>query len=164
MGHFRESPRREHCGALSFLLAALAASLPCGGHAQGSHAGHAMTSAPVARVPSATLTSEVVTDAGAFRLELRTSPQPVELNEPFELTVVVHAASPDAHGPLSVTADAAMPAHRHGMNTRPQREQLDAASFLFRGMLFHMAGGWEVALEVAQGRVRDRAVVRVVIE
>ena len=64
----------------------------------------------------------------------------------------------------SVTVEAQMPAHRHGMNTRPHREQLDADRFLFRGLLFHMAGEWEVVVEAAQGRVRDRATARLVIE
>jgi hypothetical protein len=161
MGHVRESTRREHGGALSLCIAALAASLPCAANAQHEHAAHAHSEA---RVPTAMLTRQLVTDAGAFTLDLTTSPQPIRLNETFELTVVVHPVSPEARGPVSVTVEANMPAHRHGMNTRPQREQLDAETFLFRGLLLHMAGEWDVALEVAQGRVRDRATGRLAIE
>jgi hypothetical protein len=162
MGHVRKSAcRREHRGALSLCIGLLAASLPCAGRAQPAHAGHAP---PAARVPTATLTSELVTDGGAFALELTTSPQPIKLNELFELTVVVRPVASDSRGSLSVTADARMPAHSHGMNTRLDREDLGDGRFLFRGLLFHMAGEWEVVLEVAQGRVRDRATARLVIE
>ena len=162
MGHVRKSARREHCSALSVCIGLLAAALPCAGRAQPAHAGHAPPAAP--RVPTAVLASQVVSDSGAFAIELMTSPDPIRLNEHFVLIVIVRPLSPDSRGPLSVTTEAQMPAHRHGMNTRPHREQLDGDRFLFRGLLFHMAGEWEVVVEVAQGRVRDRATARLVIE
>jgi hypothetical protein len=161
MGHLRNRARREHCSALSVCIGLLAAALPWDGRGQPQHAGHAV---PAARVPKATLAGPVVSDSGAFALVLSTTPSPIRLNEHFELTVVVRPVSPDSRAPLSVTVEAQMPAHRHGMNTRPHRQQLDGDRFLFRGLLFHMAGEWEVVVEVAQGRVRDRATARLVIE
>jgi hypothetical protein len=133
-------------------VALLAASLPSAGRAQ------------AARVPAAMVPNSIVTESGAFAMTLKTSPSPIRLNEPFELTVLVRALAPDARGPLSVTVDAQMPAHRHGMSTRPQREQLAGDRFLFHGLLLHMAGDWEVVIDAAQGRARDRGIVQLIIE
>ena len=161
MGHVRQSARRQHCGALTVCVALLAASLPCVGRSQTAHAGHAE---PAARVPTASLPKSIVSEGGAFAIAFETSPNPIRLNEPFELTVLVRALASDGRSPLFVTVDATMPAHRHGMNTRPSREQLGEDRVLFRGLLLHMAGDWEVVIDVAQGRVRDRGVGRLVIE
>ena len=161
MGHVRQSPYREHGGALSFCIALLAVSLPSGGRAQAAHAHHME---PAARVPTARLPNSIVSEGSEFAMTLATSPSPIRLNEPFELTVMVRSLASDGRGPVSVTIDAQMPAHRHGMNTRPDREQLGEGKFLFRGLLFHMAGEWEVVIDAAQGRVRGRGTARLVIE
>lgn len=162
MGYVRQFAHCEHHGALSAAVALLGLAL-CGAlDAQAPHAGHA--AAATARVPTATVPSEITSDGGTFALGLATAPAPIRLNEPFALRVVVRAALPAVPGPLSVDVDATMPAHRHGMNTRPHRERLDGASFAFYGLLFHMSGEWEIVLEVAQGGVRERAVARLVIE
>jgi hypothetical protein len=47
--------------------------------------------------------------------------------------------------------DATMPAHRHGMNYRPVIKPLGAGRFRVDGMMFHMAGQWELAFEVKSG-------------
>lgn len=161
MGNVRQSSGREHRGALSLCVALLGMLLPSAGRAQTEHADHAE---PAARVPTVSLPSSIVSVGGGFALTLATSPNPIRLNEPFELTVLVRALSADARGTPSVTVDAQMPAHRHGMNTQPHREQLGEDRFLFRGLLFHMAGDWEVVIDAAQGRLRDRGIVRLVLE
>lgn len=48
-------------------------------------------------------------------------------------------------------ADATMPAHRHGMNYRPLVKPLGDGRFRVEGMMFHMAGRWELAFEVESG-------------
>ena len=48
-------------------------------------------------------------------------------------------------------ADATMPAHRHGMNYRPVIKPLGAGRFRVEGMMFRMAGQWELAFEVKSG-------------
>ena len=49
-------------------------------------------------------------------------------------------------------ADATMPAHRHGMNYRPVIKPLGVGRYRVEGMMFHMAGQWELAFEVKSGR------------
>lgn len=48
-------------------------------------------------------------------------------------------------------ADATMPVHRHGMNYRPVIKPLGAGRFRVEGMMFHMAGQWELAFELKAG-------------
>ncbi len=49
-------------------------------------------------------------------------------------------------------ADATMPEHRHGMNYRPAITPLGDGRFRVEGMMFHMAGRWELAFEVRNGK------------
>jgi hypothetical protein len=50
------------------------------------------------------------------------------------------------------SADATMPEHRHGMNYRPLVTPLGAGRFRVEGMMFHMAGRWELVFEVRSGK------------
>lgn len=49
-------------------------------------------------------------------------------------------------------ADATMPAHKHGMNYRPTIKPLGHGRFRVDGLMFHMAGQWELAFEVQAGK------------
>ena len=94
MGHLRKRARREHCGALSVcgalerLRRVARGTVPGTVRAQTPYS--ATRSRPACRRPS--LPISVVSESGAFAISLRTSPSPIRLNEPFELTVVARAS------------------------------------------------------------------------
>ena len=44
--------------------------------------------------------------------------------------------------------DATMPEHRHGMNYRPSLQPLGSGLWRVEGLLWHMAGRWELRLDV----------------
>jgi hypothetical protein len=44
--------------------------------------------------------------------------------------------------------DASMPAHRHGMNYRPSVVNLGEGRYRAEGLMFHMAGDWELRFDV----------------
>ncbi len=114
---------------------------------------------------SGTLSGRLATDGGTFTVVVTTSPRPVLLNEPFELNVGVKTVRRvDDPNPLWLGVEATMPAHAHGMNTRAIVEPLADGRFVVRGMLFHMAGEWEIVLRVAKGRLHEQTRVRVLIE
>jgi hypothetical protein len=118
-----------------------------------------------AHVLTAVLSGHVVTEGGSFDVQLRTSPDPIKLNEYFELIVAVSVERvPDDANPVWVSAEARMPEHQHGMSTRPRRENAGDGRFVFKGMLFHMAGEWEIVLDVAKGRTREKASTRLRLE
>jgi len=52
--------------------------------------------------------------------------------------------------------DATMPEHRHGMNYRPVIAPLGGGRFRVEGMMFHMAGHWQLAFEVLSGKEMTR--------
>jgi hypothetical protein len=52
--------------------------------------------------------------------------------------------------------DATMPEHRHGMNYRPAITALGSGRFRVEGMMFHMAGHWQLAFEVQAGKEARR--------
>lgn len=51
-----------------------------------------------------------------------------------------------------VKADASMPEHKHGMNYRPVIAPQGGGRFRVAGMMFHMAGRWQLAFEVQNGK------------
>lgn len=56
-----------------------------------------------------------------------------------------------ASNALLKKVDATMPEHRHGMNYRPSITPLGGGRFRVAGMMFHMAGHWELSFEVQAG-------------
>ena len=52
--------------------------------------------------------------------------------------------------------DATMPEHRHGMNYRPVITPLGSGRFRIEGMMFHMAGHWQLVFEVQAGKELTR--------
>lgn len=59
--------------------------------------------------------------------------------------------------PDLVAVDAAMPHHGHGMNVRPTIERVRPGAYRANGMLFHMAGRWELFFDVTRGGLTERA-------
>jgi hypothetical protein len=56
--------------------------------------------------------------------------------------------------------DAMMPEHQHGMNYRPRLVDLGAGRWRAEGLMFHMAGRWELRFDVVeagggQARLRE---------
>jgi len=52
--------------------------------------------------------------------------------------------------------DAWMPAHRHGMNSRPSVEALGGGRWRAEGFLFHMPGRWQFTVEIDTAAGRER--------
>jgi hypothetical protein len=93
---------------------------------------------------------------GAQRIEspghvvlYRASPEP-RVGEHFALDFAVCPA------PEGVRVDATMPEHRHGMNYRPTITALGGGRYRAEGLMFHMAGRWELVFEVRAGGGTER--------
>lgn len=67
----------------------------------------------------------------------------IAVGEPFEIEVRACPGTADL-----VAVDATMPAHRHGMNYRPSIATLGPGRWRVHGLLWHMRGSWELALEL----------------
>ena len=107
----------------------------------------------------------LTTSGGSFRLLVVPGPNDIPKNKLFAFTVQV--LSGDGSKPLTdieLAVDAAMPAHHHGMNTRPKVVANPDRTFAVRGMMLHMAGDWEIYFDVTRGGVTERAQMNVNLE
>jgi hypothetical protein len=82
-------------------------------------------------------------DSGPVQLAWRAEPDPIAVSRPFALLVTLCPA--DAR---LLRVDATMPEHRHGMNYRPSLQPLGGGLWRVEGLLWHMAGRWELRLDV----------------
>lgn len=77
---------------------------------------------------------------------------PIERNEHFSVDVGVTRTDAgkkaETGEDLEVRIDADMPAHRHGMNTRPEIVKTGDLQYRADGMLFHMSGDWVITVNV----------------
>lgn len=63
-----------------------------------------------------------------------------------------------------IEASGGMPAHDHGLPTRPRvTQELGGGDYLLEGLRFHMAGDWEVTLVIAAAGNRDTVVIDVTL-
>jgi hypothetical protein len=120
-------------GALALALAAGHAHAACPGEAQGFR----RLSSPEAEVA------------------LRWEPAEIKVAQFFAVEVVAcRAAGPE---PVSrIAIDASMPAHGHGMNYRPSVSSPQPGRYRFSGLMLHMAGRWQVTIDLFQGGRRTR--------
>ena len=65
---------------------------------------------------------------------------------------------------LSVLVDADMPAHKHGMNTKPETISKSSTSYRVDGMALHMAGDWVITVDVTRDGNTERATFPVSVE
>jgi hypothetical protein len=76
-------------------------------------------------------------------------PDPVAVGKPFVVDLRVCTETGNAIERLTVNAT--MPAHRHGMNYKPEIVTIGDGRYEGRGFLFHMPGLWEIELTVYSG-------------
>ncbi|MBI5721752.1 MAG: hypothetical protein HZC37_29105 [Burkholderiales bacterium] len=86
---------------------------------------------------------------GTLQVSWRAEPEALAVGRPFALTLQL---CPPAARLLRV--DATMPEHHHGMNYRPSVRPLGDGRWRAEGLLWHMAGRWELAIEVESGGER----------
>ncbi|MCP5267068.1 MAG: amidohydrolase family protein [Burkholderiaceae bacterium] len=115
----------------------------------------------VASAPEAGVTARLAPVDGAFR-----SGEPLALSIRLCPGDPAKAAAPQAT-PAQVRVvglDATMPAHRHGMNTRPRLTSRADGSLVADGVLLHMAGTWEFQVRLESPGRRHTLRASVVIE
>jgi hypothetical protein len=89
-----------------------------------------------------------------YMVAFRPEPARIEVGEPFSLLMNVCTKN-DKPAEL-VAVDAQMPEHRHGMNYRPTVMALGNGRYRVDGLIFHMPGRWELAIDVRAGEESER--------
>ena len=75
-------------------------------------------------------------------------PETIPISAPFQADVAICAAG--AAKPGRVTLDATMPAHKHGMNYKPEISAIAEGRYEVNGLLFHMPGVWRFEVTAYQ--------------
>lgn len=109
---------------------------------------------------------KITSNGGRYVLEVREPEGGFQRGKPLAFDVrVMHAGDPDrALTDVELLVDADMPEHLHGTNRAPRIERAADGSFHVENVYLHMAGWWEVFLDVVEGPWTERAQMRVIIE
>jgi len=106
---------------------------------------------------------EAATPSGDYTVRILGLPQPLPANQIFILPVEVTPSAASGDQPIRIRVDAGMPHHGHGMvvdpAVSPQSEH--AGRFEVRGMMLHMAGAWELYIDVFEGPYSERVTFHV---
>lgn len=82
--------------------------------------------------------------SGPVQVAWRAEPAVIVVGQPFVVWVTLCPATAQLQ-----RVDATMPEHRHGMNYRPSLQDLGGGRWRAQGLLWHMAGRWELRLDVS---------------
>lgn len=112
-----------------------------------------------AAAPSVKVIRTVRAATNSFTVRWSALPEPIPVSDPFEMEVELFedeaCTRPLAGGTLTV--DAAMPHHGHGMNVKPTVREVGPGRYHVVGMLCHMPGRWEFAFDRTVDGLLERA-------
>ncbi len=134
-------------------VAAAAIGLLCGAcQGPAAEAGASPAAAESAPESGAVDAGQVLraTKDGSVWVRFRSTPDPLPVNEPFELAVELFgdaAGREPVEGAL-VFVRGYMPDHGHGMIREPESEEIEPGVYRVKGMLFHMVGSWQLSIDV----------------
>jgi hypothetical protein len=143
--------RKNSLGALLVCLWSLGTALPLFAEDQ-----QKTVSAPIGA-----LTSE-----GSYYVTWTSIPDPVPLNEMFEMHFKV-ARADDHQVPVPaamITLSAWMPVHNHGTSLQPVVESIGDGTAIAKGVLLHMPGAWELRVGIAVSGQMERATFEIQLE
>lgn len=104
--------------------------------------------------------SRIPSRAGHFLVTVTSDLQPLAINTIHRWVVDVLTAEGAPVPSAEITIRGGMPAHDHGLPTRPEATRyLGEGRYLIEGMRFHMAGYWEVVLGIETDAQSDEVVI-----
>lgn len=97
---------------------------------------------------------------GMFVISYRSTLEPIQINKLHAWLIHIENAAGKAVVGATVEASGGMPAHNHGLPTRPRvTAELGGGDYKLDGMRFHMAGQWEITLSISAGGNTDTVVI-----
>lgn len=118
--------------------------------------------APPAEGPG-TWPAKQTSDGGSYEITINPEGGEILRNKHFAIDVQLVAKSGSVDD-LTVKVDADMPAHGHGMNTKPESSMIEGGGHRAEGMLFHMGGDWVITVDVMRDGKTERATFPVSVE
>jgi hypothetical protein len=100
---------------------------------------------------------------GVYVVQYESLLEPIEINRMHSWTLVVTRDGAAVEG-AEIEVTGGMPAHDHGMPTRPRvTADLGDGRYRLDGIRFHMNGDWEIVLEILADGSRDTVVIKLVL-
>ncbi|HYX03381.1 MAG TPA: FixH family protein [Reyranella sp.] len=97
-----------------------------------------------------------------YMIAFRPEPMRIEVGESFAL--LFNICTKDGNPAELVAVEATMPEHKHGMNYRPTIVAGGDGRYRAEGMVFHMPGRWEVAMDVRAGEESERLTHEIILK
>jgi len=97
-----------------------------------------------------------------YMIAFRPEPMRIEVGEPFAL--LFNVCTKNGNPAELVAVEATMPEHKHGMNYRPTIVAAGDGRYRAEGMVFHMPGRWEVAMDVRAGEESERLTHEIILK
>ena len=98
-----------------------------------------------------------LTENGLFQVGFTSKLEPVVINTIHAWIIHVKDVTGEPVPDAEISVDGGMPAHDHGLPTRPQMTRnLGKGNYLVEGMKFHMGGLWTVTVTVTDGNASDQ--------
>ncbi len=102
---------------------------------------------------------EWVSERGVYQLSFESSLEPIEINQMHSWVLRVNADGDPVSG-AKISVSGGMPAHDHGLPTRPRiTEELDQGAYRLEGMRFHMGGDWVVSIDIEADGKTDTVII-----
>lgn len=96
---------------------------------------------------------------GVYEISFESQVEPIEINRIHGWILTVTSEGGPVEG-AEITVSGGMPAHDHGMPTRPRvTEDLGDGRYKLEGMRFHMNGEWQISVEIDANGRRDTVVI-----
>ena len=97
---------------------------------------------------------------GLFTVSYRSELQPIQINELHSWVLHITNAAGNPVVGATIEANGGMPAHNHGLPTRPRvTEELGGGDYRLDGLRFHMSGQWEITLRISANGESDTVVI-----
>jgi hypothetical protein len=97
---------------------------------------------------------------GHFTIGITSRHQPIEINRIHSWVIHLRDATGAPIDGAEFEVSGGMPAHDHGLPTRPRvTNALGGGDYLLEGLRFHMPGAWQVVVTVDAAGLRDRVVI-----
>jgi len=97
---------------------------------------------------------------GLFTVSYVSSVEPITINRMHEWVLHIETADGAAVSTAELSIAGGMPAHDHGLPTRPRvTENLGDGDYRVKGLRFHMAGEWLLEITIDDGERTDTVTV-----
>lgn len=108
-----------------------------------------LIAAPLAHAGDASNQSQCTSKDGLYRVSYKSQLVPIQINKMMSWVLHVETADGRPVEKAAITVDGGMPAHNHGLPTRPSvTKNLGDGNYLVEGMRFHMLGAWVINITV----------------